>query len=115
MSTLGVAGRQAPAAFSSGESTCSSQNRDGICSARWGSLANRGLPVVDFLPFTAQLLLAPFPASAPRSSAAAAKSSSSDGPDPSAAVPGGTIRGMPAGYGGCHSPHPSGPHPAPAP
>src|SRR3989304_9923576 len=112
MSTLGVAGRQAPAAFSSGESTCISQNRDGICSGRWGSLASSGLPVMDFSPFTAQLLLAPFPPSAPRSSAAAAKSSSSDGPDPFAAVPGGTIRGIPAGYGGSRPPTTSGPdHP----
>src|SRR3989304_7364388 len=113
MSTLGVAGRQAPAAFSPGVSTCSSQNRDGICSGRWGSLASSGLPVMDFLPFTAQLLLAPFPASAPRSSAAAAKSSSSDGPDPFAAVPGGTIRGMPAGYGGSRSPPTPAPQPSP--
>jgi len=70
MSTLGVAGRQAPAAFSSGESTWISQNRDGICNGRWGSFASSGLPVADFLPFTAQLLLMPGPASAPNSSAA---------------------------------------------
>ncbi len=70
MSTSGVDGRQAPAAFSSGESTWYSQNSDGICNGRCGSLASSGLPVVDFFPFTAQLLLMPGPVSAPERSPA---------------------------------------------
>ena len=58
MITAGSPGSPTPAAFICGESMCISHQIEGIESVRCGSLASSGLPVADFVPSTAQLLLA---------------------------------------------------------